>query len=1052
MRWIRLLLLTLLCLVPTSSGKAQPGASAPGRWTALMYPPVLEPMIEPGTGPEELEGQLDASLAATVQDPRRLETWTRTVILQLMLDQPQRALRTLRRARGVGQWTLAQEARLVFLEAAASIAREPRESDPLDGEKLLEEAARALRGILEVDSMRCSARYGLAMIECAWGRPGPARALLDSLPDLPPADRRRLWKEMVRASSSGMDTWKPHFQAARDRGLAWEMRTAAHLAPGPYLLTFQKHLDGPIEAGLSQGRGGMAVDFREVESLMEEIPWDPPDFYRGVRRRIETIRSLDAARGQRALELVRAQHRFDRFFSEEGREWKERCARAVAFSEGKAEASEALGLWYLAGRWHWGRGFALGEMGRTREQLAEYEAAVRCAEELGDPAYLSSCIYNLSALYAVAGERARRLHLLPSLVELAERYGISTAPVALAQAGSYADRGDFDRAFAAAAQAYRESRRRGDRYLESTALTLLAWNALYRDDPEQAERFARAFLDRVETDFLPGLPPSYHQSVVSEKVWSMIVRGRALPVGDPRRAEWLDRARAAAQGPGQHQQQLYCLLAEAEDGLATGEFAKVRRALEAAEALGTRQELDYELWRVETLQGRTLEAQGRWKEAAGRYESALFRLESQSAELDQAQARAEFLLPASELFDRYIALLAGPLRDPAAAYAVDERDRAHALLLRLGEEASGGSHRERGGGGPGRSESPGTGSVPGDILRRVQETLDPEDLLLQYRVCRKRIDLWLVSASDLRYLSLPADGRELEERVDAWRRAIEGGWPSPLAEELAALLLDPAEPELSAARHVIVVAGATLSRVPFVLLRREGRPLLEDHVVSHEISGAIRVLLSVRPTLPPTASLLAVGYDGSVTPPGLRLRPLPLAEREATVVASLSSRGSTLRGDEATAERVRADLEGAAILHIASHSGLDDFGEPYILLAPEDGRPGLVRAEDLASWPLQNVTLVTLAGCESSQLGARNVQGDLSTLGAAIFSGGSRDLIASLWRVGDRSTLEMMRSFYGSYLTDGMTAAEALRTAQLKMAHGETALERDWGAFRAYGP
>jgi len=1012
---------------------------APWNGTPLLLPPSLSVWIDGEQDEETLEGRLDRGVEATVVAPERLASWTETAILQLRLGQPRRALRTLTRARAARAWPRPEAAQLAFLEAAARVALESSESDPLEGEKHLQRASELLHSIEDVEGMGTSCRWGLAWIECEWGRTAAAQALLDSLPSLPVPARRRLWKAMVRASSSGMDTWSPHFEAARAAQDTWRMREAARLAPASYLLTLQKSMDGPIEEGLERSGNGREVDFHEVESLMEAIPWDPPDFYAGVRRRMQAIRSLQGSSAKQALQLVRDQHRFDALFSQSQWSWKERCRRAVALSEGKGAACSELGLWYLAGRWHWGRGFALGELGKVREQREEYRQAVRCAEELGDPAYLFSCWYNLFMIYGVSGDRAQRLRILPRLGDLAERYGISTLQFELVRAGALEDLGDLDRSWKAVVHAYRESRRRGDRYLQIVSLNGMAWIALARGHMETAERCARTELQRVDEDFLDDLPASYRQSIQSKQTWALLARGRALPSGDPRRMSWYDKALESTRGPGQYRQTLYVQLARAEEQLQTGRIGAARQTLQESEALARREQLAYDLWRVDALQARRLLREGSPREAAARYENALHRLETLSAELDEAQMRAELLLPASDLFDEYIELLAGVLHDPAAAYAVDERARARALLERVGEDS------------PLLVGSPDSSSL--SVVERVQATLAPGELLVQYRVNQERIDVWTLGSSRLRYAAVAIGRAELSRRIADWERSIHSGVPSPLAHELADLLLAPIEDERRQARRVIIVADAPLSRLPFVLLRPHGEPLLREQVVSYELSGSIRVLLSARPPLDRRARLLAVGYGGSAAPSHLGIRPLPLAEEEARQVAALSADGVALCGERATASAVSAALAGGVgILHIASHSGLDEFGEPFLLLAPEDSRAGLLHGGELTRWPLRKVSLVTLAGCESSQLGSSVVEGGLSTLGAAIFSGGSRDLIASLWKVEDEATLELMRTFYRRLLGSNDSVAAALQGAQLEMAQGDGRLERDWGAFRAYGP
>lgn len=61
-------------------------------------------------------------------------------------------------------------------------------------------------------------------------------------------------------------------------------------------------------------------------------------------------------------------------------------------------------------------------------------------------------------------------------------------------------------------------------------------------------------------------------------------------------------------------------------------------------------------------------------------------------------------------------------------------------------------------------------------------------------------------------------------------------------------------------------------------------------------------------------------------------------------------------------------------------------------------------------------------------------------------------MIASLWKVDDKATAELMRRFYQKTLKENLRAAEALRAAQISLAQ-EKATENPfyWAAFTLQG-
>ena len=79
-----------------------------------------------------------------------------------------------------------------------------------------------------------------------------------------------------------------------------------------------------------------------------------------------------------------------------------------------------------------------------------------------------------------------------------------------------------------------------------------------------------------------------------------------------------------------------------------------------------------------------------------------------------------------------------------------------------------------------------------------------------------------------------------------------------------------------------------------------------------------------------------------------------------------------------------------------------------------------------------NADLVVLSACETA-LG-KEIQGEgLLGLTRGFMYAGSPRVVASLWKVDDRSTAELMSRFYEDMLQNKLTPAAALRAAQLSL-------------------
>jgi CHAT domain-containing protein len=93
---------------------------------------------------------------------------------------------------------------------------------------------------------------------------------------------------------------------------------------------------------------------------------------------------------------------------------------------------------------------------------------------------------------------------------------------------------------------------------------------------------------------------------------------------------------------------------------------------------------------------------------------------------------------------------------------------------------------------------------------------------------------------------------------------------------------------------------------------------------------------------------------------------------------------------------------------------------------------GVLTALEVAGLDLRNVDLVVLSACET---GLGRVAGGEGVLGLqrAFQLAGTKNVVASLWKVDDRATVALMRVFYHKLWVEQKPAAVALREAQLAL-------------------
>jgi CHAT domain-containing protein len=137
----------------------------------------------------------------------------------------------------------------------------------------------------------------------------------------------------------------------------------------------------------------------------------------------------------------------------------------------------------------------------------------------------------------------------------------------------------------------------------------------------------------------------------------------------------------------------------------------------------------------------------------------------------------------------------------------------------------------------------------------------------------------------------------------------------------------------------------------------------------------------------------------------------------------------------ATRDNLRSlDLRQYRILHFATH-GLLNARQPelsglVLSLVDRNGRRvnGFVGLADIYNLHAP-VDLVVLSACRTA-LG-KDVRGEgLVGLTRGFMYAGAATVVASLWKVDDEATAELMKRFYSNILQQRMTPAAALRTAQ----------------------
>jgi CHAT domain-containing protein len=130
-----------------------------------------------------------------------------------------------------------------------------------------------------------------------------------------------------------------------------------------------------------------------------------------------------------------------------------------------------------------------------------------------------------------------------------------------------------------------------------------------------------------------------------------------------------------------------------------------------------------------------------------------------------------------------------------------------------------------------------------------------------------------------------------------------------------------------------------------------------------------------------------------------------------------------------------SDLSHYKIVHFATHGILNsdhpELSGLVLSLVNEAGQPedGFLRLRDIYNLNLP-ADLVVLSACNTG-LG-RDVRGEgLVGLTRGFMYAGSSAVVASLWKVDDEATADLMKHFYHAMLVEGLRPPAALRQAQI---------------------
>ena len=348
-----------------------------------------------------------------------------------------------------------------------------------------------------------------------------------------------------------------------------------------------------------------------------------------------------------------------------------------------------------------------------------------------------------------------------------------------------------------------------------------------------------------------------------------------------------------------------------------------------------------------------------------------------------------------------------------------------------------------------------TSRIDARSLQRAIEQAPAGSAIAIYLLTDHQLRLLIATRQTQREIRVSVDAHDLQLRIGRFLDLI--GQRAPIEEPARTLYDTLARPLDEIARqdkvtHLFLWLDGPLRYVPFGALEAPDHAYLADRY-------AIEMLAGIGVTRQPAAqpgngsSLRVLGFGVTQSVGGFE--PLPgMADELCYVVhgpitglvTHSAACSGTAAGDGAlpgegfadaafTAQRFETSLQAPhpyTVLHVGTHFSLRPGNAMRSFLVLGDG--SRLMLDTLAGLDFTGLDLVTLSACQTAMGGGQTDDGrEIEGLSSIVQQRGAKQVIASLWRVEDASTAQLMHGMYVALATHATDVAGALQQAQKQL-------------------
>jgi len=345
----------------------------------------------------------------------------------------------------------------------------------------------------------------------------------------------------------------------------------------------------------------------------------------------------------------------------------------------------------------------------------------------------------------------------------------------------------------------------------------------------------------------------------------------------------------------------------------------------------------------------------------------------------------------------------------------------------------------------------------GVSLKALQSVLKKQGQnLITYHMNKDRLYILLVTESQLTIHEAGNLDRPIPDMIESFRNSLYNREDITLgSKEFYQLLLAPVVANITK-KKLVIIPDELLALVPFeVLTSANDRYVIEDYTIAYDYSASTYVHSHLAKSYS-GRNLLAMApeFKGTNQPDQLVFRnglsALPGANDEALSVSGVFN-GTSIIGDNATESQFKSIASNFNVLHLATHAIVDNENSNNSKLVfsnlKDSTNDGYMYPYEIYTLKLK-ADLVTLSACNTGFGNLQKGEGIVSLSRAFAYSGCAATIM-SLWPVSDKTTPQIMSSFY-KYLAEGNDKDESIRMAKLdflRTAKNESRHPYFWAGF-----